>query len=343
MGAPDGILEELAREPWVFDFFRAVRRLECRFPDRPRVGYSTRLTEDPPVRFGQTPSLAFPPSTLAGFVPETPDNGLGPDGGWRPARLLVNFFGLLGANGPMPLYLTEFAHERQHNVRDATLVRFLDIFHHRATALFYRAWADVQKSVDYDRPEDARFADYLGSFFGLGMRVLRNRDATPDDAKIFFSGRLAMQTRPPEGLAVIVGEDLNVPARLETFVGQWIRLPEPSQLRLGASPESGTLGRTAIVGRHFWTTQLKFRLRLGPLHFTEYERLLPGGSSWERLRAWVRLYVGQEFFWDVQLALLAGEVPAVVLGHVGRLGRTAWLKTRSFTRDAEDLILAGEG
>lgn len=342
MDAPDPIQEDLAREPWAFDFFRAVRRLECRYRDRPRVGYSVRLSEDPPVRFGQIPSLAFAPSTVAGFTPEVPGDGLGPDGGWRPARMMINFFGLMGANGPMPLHLTEFAHERRHNARDSTLVHFLDIFHHRAASLFYRAWADVQKSVDFDRPEDARFAEYIGSFFGLGMRSLRNRDATPDDTKIFFSGRLAMQTRPPEGLEAIVGEDLNVPTRLETFVGQWIKLPEPSQLRLGASPESGALGRTAIVGTRFWTTQLKFRLRLGPLRLSEYERLLPGGASWERLRAWVKLYAGQEFFWDVQLVLRAAEVPAIALGKAGRLGRTAWLKSREFTRDAEELVLAGE-
>ena len=339
---PDPILEDLTRDPWSFDFYRAVRRLECLYRDRPRVGYSARLGEDPPVRFGMDPSMAFAPATLAGFVPENPGDGLGPDGGWRPARMLIQFFGLLGANGPMPLHLTEFAHERKHNARDATLTRFLDIFHHRAASLFYRAWADVQKSVDYDRPEDARFADYLGSFFGLGMRVLRNRDATSDDTKVFFSGRLAMQTRPPEGLEAIVGEDLEVPTRLETFVGQWIKLPEPSQLRLGASPGSGTLGQTAIVGTRFWTRQLKFRLCLGPLHLTEYERLLPGGSAWKRLRDWVRLYVGQEFFWDAQLILLAAEVPAIALGRAGQLGRTAWLKSRAFPRDADDLVLAGE-
>ena len=62
------IIEALRQKPFGFDFFRAVRLLESRFRDWPRLGKSLTPRHDP-VRFKQNPSLAFAPSTLDGFEP----------------------------------------------------------------------------------------------------------------------------------------------------------------------------------------------------------------------------------------------------------------------------------
>ena len=70
-------------------------------------------------------------------------------------------FGLLGPNGPMPWHITEYARDRQINVGDNALVRFLDIFHHRLLSFFFRAWADAQKTVDFDRPGNQRWTDLV--------------------------------------------------------------------------------------------------------------------------------------------------------------------------------------
>ena len=324
---------DFSREPWRYDFYRAVRLLECAHPERPRIGESMHPKDDP-VRFGQDPSMAFAPATISG---REPMSGFG-----RPERLLISFFGLFGPNGALPLHLTEHARDRQRNARDATMVRFCDTFHHRMTSLFYRAWADAQKSVDFDRPATSRFAAYFGSFFGMGMESLRNRDDAPDVTKIYFAGRLSSQPRNPEGLEAIIAEDFGVPTKLLTFVGQWLRLPPESRCKLGASAESGTLGRTAIVGERFYSGQLKFRLRLGALSLKDYMRLLPTGSAWRRLIAWVRNYTGREFAWEAQLVLKAAEVPSITLGKSGMLGWNCWLKSKPFTRDAGDLVLTGD-
>src|SRR4029453_11938471 len=53
-----------------------------------------------------------------------------------------------------------------------------------------------------------------------------------------------------------------------------------------------------------------------------------GQPSLERLRDWVRNYVGFEFDWDVQLVLARDEVPGILLGREGELGWTTWLGTR---------------
>jgi type VI secretion system protein ImpH len=130
-----------------------------------------------------------------------------------------------------------------------------------------------------------------------------------------------------------------MPVRVLTFVGHWLRLPEHSVCRLGEQPETGTLGRSAIIGSRVWDCQLKFRVRIGPVGLAQVQRLLPGGKTFVRLQTWVRTYSGDGYFWDVQVVLKNEEVPAVQLGQAGLLGWTAWVKSRPSEKDAEDLIL----
>ena len=132
---------------------QALRRLETLFVDAPRLGRSLRPAEDP-VRLTQEPSLAFAAATLAGF--QLPKNGI-------PPRLSIAFGGLLGPQGPLPLHFTEYARDRIINSRDTTLTRFLDIFHHRMLSLVYRAWADAQPTVQFDRPNSDRFRAALAT------------------------------------------------------------------------------------------------------------------------------------------------------------------------------------
>jgi type VI secretion system protein ImpH len=322
------LVRQISEKPFSFDFYRAVRLLEARNAGNPPLGESISPRDDL-VRFKQKPSLTFAPSTLH-------DCRVGAGGH---LELFVNFTGLFGPNGPMPLFVTEFAHDRQHNGHDSTMVAFFDIFHQRLLSLFYRAWAVNQKSADLDRPDDSRFANYIGSLFGYGMKSLQKRDAVPDWAKLHFSGRLISPARNAEGLGAIVEEFFGIPALIQTFQGHWLSLPPESACRLGESPTSGSLGVTTIVGSRFWDCQLKFRIRLGPMKLADLQRMLPTGESFKRLKAWVLNYVSEEFFWDLQLVLKKEEVPPTSLGGTSALGWTSWLKGAPTARDAEDLIL----
>ena len=318
----------LEKEPYSYDFFQAVRQLECVYRDKPRTGRSARPVEDP-IRLGQDPSLAFAPSTLSSFRPGK---------GGRPPRLGGLFFGLFGPNGPLPTHLTEYAYDRLRNSRDPTFARFADLFHHRMLGLFYRAWANARPAVSFDRPEADWFGDYLASLFGLGQVALRDRDAMPDLAKLHYAGLLACQTRHPDGLRQMIAGFFKLPARIVEFVGAWMDLPEDGRCRLGETPETGTLGLTAIAGARVWGCQQKFRIVLGAMDFAAYRRLLPGGESLERLVAMVRNYTGDEMAWEVNMVLERDQVPALKLGDGGRLGWTTWLGDRRAPEDADDLV-----
>jgi type VI secretion system protein ImpH len=326
----DHLTQRIADEPWCFDFFRAVRLIQAAQPGLPPVGRADSPRQEA-VRFTQNPSLAFAPSTLESF-------GRGPDG---VPRLALRFFGLFGPHGPLPPHLTEYAHDRRHHHGDATFTAFANIFHHRLASFFYRAWADSQKAVDMDREGERRFPNYIGSFFGIGMDSLRDRDAVPDFAKIFFAGRLVGPARNAEGLEAILSAFFEIPARVEQFEGHWIELPAESRCRIGASREVGCLGVSTIVGSRLWDCQMKFKIRVGPMSLADYERMLPKGSAFQRLRQWVLNYFGHEFLFDTQLLLFRDEVPDVRLGVSGRLGWTTWIKSGPLPDDAGDLVIRG--
>ena len=336
MASPDrtaayavALFEALRREPYAFHFFQALRRLECRYRDRPRLGKATRLADDP-VRLAQEPSMAFAPSTLTAFDPGNDE---------RPPRLSEYFLGLFGPHGPLPVHLTEYARDRSRQHGDRTFARFADLFHHRILSLFYRAWADTQPTVSFDRPETDRFNVYVGAQFGLGMPSLWNRDAAPDLAKFHYAGRFACQTRNPEGLEAILADFFKLPVRVDSFVGHWLSLDQASRCRLGETPATGLLGMTAVIGERVWDCQHRFRIVMGPMNLEEFQRFLPGSDSLRRLVAWVRNYVGDELLWDVNLILQKEEVPPLQLGEGTRLGWTTWLSSQPLARDADDLKL----
>ncbi len=329
--AAHSLIERMQKNPERFDFFQATRLMECAHPRCPPVGHSLRPDQDP-LRYGQEPSLQFAPSTLHALITDEDDRD-------KPPRLMVHFLGLLGPNGPLPLHLTDYAHARILHEEDATFARFLDMFNHRTLSLFYDAWARNRQEVSYERSEKDSFAMYIGSFFGIGLDSLRHRDAVPDEAKLHYSGHLVCQTRHVEGLRSYLDEYFGIKVDIQEFMGQWVDLPANNLCHLGESPDTGTLGESIITGTRIWDCQQKFRIRMGPMHLADYERMLPRNPSFNRLRSWVENYISYTLSWDVQLVLYAADVPDIQLGIGGRLGWTTWLKSKPLTEDADDLIL----
>jgi type VI secretion system protein ImpH len=253
--------------------------------------------------------------------------------------LKQRFMGLFGPNGPMPIHLTEFIRERIHYHRDLTLSGFADMFHHRMICLFYRAWANNEPTVGFDRPENDHFSNYMGSLSGVGVSALRERDEMPDVAKFYYTGFLSAQNKTAESLRALLADYFRLPVNLQQFVGEWLEIQAGDLTRLGESPRTGELGSSAILGSKVWSCQHKFRALFGPLNFNEYLSLLPDGYRIEQLIAIIRNYMGDELSWDVNLVLKKDQVPHAQLGENTRLGWTSWLGVRVSNQDADDLRL----
>lgn len=326
---PVALHAALQATPEAFEYFEAMRRIECAHPEKPRLGQSAKPSDDP-VRLCHTPSLAFAPRMIDRY--ELRDGGQAP-------RLHGLFLGLFGPNAPLPLHLTEYALDRERNAKDSTLVAFANIFHHRMMGLFYRAWANAQPTVQHDRPADDGFHLYLGALVGQATPHLDARDALPDSYRRHFAGRLWQQARNPEGLRGLLERFFHVPVAIVEFVVEWMRLPQGAHLRLGGGMHVASLGQTAVLGAQVRGGQQRFRLRLGPLDRLQFHRFLPGGEALKQLTAAVRAYAGDEKAWDVQLVLHAHDAPVAQLGRQGRMGMTTWMGKPRHGAEVDDVIL----
>jgi type VI secretion system protein ImpH len=330
MRDPVALDAELERKAARMDFFQILRLIENAHPELPRIGASLRPRDDA-VRLGQDASLSFEPTALARYMRTGAD---------ARARLAVNFFGLLGANGPMPTHLTEYVRDRLRHGGDPTLLAFLDVFHHRMLSLFYRARANAEPVISLDRADADRFSSFVGSMFGIGAPGLRERDEIGDFAKLHFAGLLAKRTRPASGLATILREYFQLPLRIEQFVGHWMALPAEVQSRIGLAGEGSRLGSSLVLGQRVWDSQNRFRIVIGPVAYGDYCRFMPGGDSLKRLHAWVRMYCGLALDWEVRLILKKAEMPKLRLGGAIRVGWSTWLASAAPGRDPGEMCIS---
>jgi type VI secretion system protein ImpH len=322
----------LEREPWSVEFFQAVQALERIYPDREVVGAFVHPAREV-VRFAVSASLAFPASEIQSIE-------------WRedgPPLIVVNFMGLTGPVGVLPHVYTLLLIERRW-ARDRALQEFLDIFHHRAISLFYRAWRKYRIAANYETGQD-QFTQYLRDFVGLGTKGLESRQAVPDQSLLYYAGLLMLQPRSAACLENLLTDYFGAKVSVEQFVGAWYTLPKPAQCEMCDEERiSRQLGFGAVAGDQIWDRQSKVRLRIGPLTLKRYREFLPGGRAFAALEALTRFYSCQQFDFEVQLALARGEVPELELGAEGEaalpLGLCTWAKTGPFDYDPDDAILS---
>jgi type VI secretion system protein ImpH len=321
----------LYREPYVFEFFQAVRVLERISPDREPVG---RFVPPPTevVRFGVHPSTSFPASEIQSL--EANESG--------PPLMRVNFMGLIGALGMLPLPYTLMVLERLRS-KDAVLRDFLDLFHHRIISLFYQAWEKYRFNVSYERGERDKFSHHLLDVVGLGTPGLQDRQEVPDDALLFYTGLLGLHSRSALGLRQVLTDYFRVPVEIEQFVGAWYPIDRDTQCAVGEERRgSEQLGFGAVVGDAIWDQQSRIRIRLGPLTLEQYKDFLPGRPGNNALKAITRFYAGGEFDSEVELILQRDQVPRCELTGLEQeimLGWTSWIKSAPFRRDPADTVL----
>jgi len=327
-----GVQDRLFAEPYCFEFFQAVRLMQIFFPDRQRVGLF-QSPQSETVRFGVRPSLAFPPSEIY---------SLG-EGDESPPMMRVNFMGLIGPSGQLPLYYTELVAERARE-RDRTLRDFFDIFQHRAISLFYRAWEKYRFAVPHERGEDDNFSSYLLSIAGLGLPSLQDRQLIGDQEYLYYGGLLAQQPRSAEGLELMLQDYFGVPVRVDQFLGAWYRLDIDAQCSLDdTQTDSQQLGFGTVVGDEIWDPQSHARIVLGPLTLEQYSDFLPTGTAFAPLRAMVRFYAGDELDFETQLILRKEETPACELGGTNgpapQLGWLSWAKTAPMKANPDQAVM----
>jgi type VI secretion system protein ImpH len=335
-GRSDPPLEKLLfEEAFRFDPFQAVRLLELVYPERKPVGRQARPAEEV-VRFRALASLSFPPSAIQDLRP--------PQEGDGPPHMTAAFMGLTGPLGVLPRHYTELVLERGRR-HDNAFRDFLDLFNHRLISLFHRAWEKYRFSIGFERAARAGdsedpFSLHLFDLIGMGTSGLRGRLQFGDEPLLFYSGLLGQHPHSANALSNVLNDYFAVAVEVTQFVGQWLDITFENRTRL--STANNELGSTAVAGSRIWDQQAKFRLRVGPLSFAEFNRFLPDGDLHTVFVQFTRFIAGQEFDFDIQLVLKAPEVPWCRLSDAcARLGFSTWLKTAEFARDADQVVFSG--
>ena len=325
--------QELFDEPYRFEFFQAVRVLEKIFPDKKTVG-DEAMPDDEVVRFRSHVSLNFPPSQIHDLQTEFDEAN-----DREKTEMFVNFMGMVGVSGVMPVHYTELVMNRIR-YRDTTMWSFLDIFTHRAISLFFRAWEKYRFPVAYERGNDD-FTRQLFCFAGLGTKGLRGKLDVADESLLPYSGLIAQKPHSSESLENILADYFQINAKIIQFFGQWLELDTESITRLGTA--NYTLGGNALIGTRVWDQQSKFRVVLGALPFQKFRAFLPNGTAHESLKSIIKFIVGLDLDFDVQLILQAKQVPSTILTTRAKrrpmLGWSSFLKSKSFTQDDGQVIL----
>ncbi|MEM9785411.1 MAG: type VI secretion system baseplate subunit TssG [Pseudomonadota bacterium] len=322
-------LTDLAAKAGRADFFALLRAIEQ--IDGRRFGREGGPADEP-ARLGQHVRLSFATTDVADMQTDPQ------------AKVAVNVLGLLGPEGPMPLYLTRWVMARLSNrwfagdaegvTSDTAFKDFTDILQHRLIALYWRAWADARAEIQVSHKGGGPSVAILRALAGLGLAG--DKTTAHDTAKLRHATTLAQHINHPQQLTSYLTEAIGVPVSLQEFIGQWDVIPAPLQSRLGHS-FSG-LGDSAVIGARSFSRQNRAELRLGPLTYAQFLALLDDPDTRDKLRHAILFAAGHGVSFQIRLVLAATEIPAARLGEC-RLGANAWVQPRR-DQDAADLTLA---
>ncbi len=326
--------------PGSVQFFQAVRLLSRLGNGLQPPGLFPRSPADEVVRFAVNPAYWFPPAQIHSLEwPKYNEEKFA----WQPPTLRVNFIGLVGPAGVMPLNYSDFVLDRIRD-KDNTTIEFLDLFHHRLISLFYQAWEKYRFWVTYERDQQDRMSGYLLDLIGLGTPGLTNRQAVNDTSLIFYTGLLALQPRSALALEQFLGDYFDVPISVEEFGGSWYPLSDQDICKFSdPATEAEQLGFGVVVGDAVWDRASRAKICVGPLKLPQYLDFLPGGNAHKPLEAVTHFFTNGELIFEVQLILDRASVPQCQLGidsdSPPKLGWLTWMNmARPRTEDPGDTV-----
>lgn len=345
--AADDPRDELGRflgPAWGVDFFQLVKLIEYlarRLRQGERATETPGSGEDPelePVRFSSNVHMRFSPSDMTRA-------DLRPDDGGLP-RVAVEFMGLAGVRGPLPLFYVDLIRERIR-LGDTNLKDFLDIFNHRLVSLLWRIRQKNRPTLSTGPTHEHDYARYLLALSGMYTEKARvafdhypaDYDPEHDDHLLLsqdlatYAGLLWAHDRSMQGLERLLHHYFGFQVQGSQCQGHWILLEPEARTALSTTPRHNALGITAIAGRRVWDQQAGFRLEIGPLDWDTFVDFLPVGRRWDALLKVVRFYTRNAFTFSFRLAVNPGEVhrsrPGLSTAPQGpRLGWTSWLTSR---------------
>ena len=163
----------------------------------------------------------------------------------------------------------------------------------------------------------------------------RGRLHIDDQILLYYAGLLAQRPRSAVALEGILEDYFGVSVEVVQFQGEWFEMNADILSSLGADGQNNQLGVSAVLWERIFDPQARFRVNVGPLHYSQFKDFLPGSDGYVHLVELTRFFVGEDVNFEVRPILRRDEVPWCVLGEdeAVRLGWSMWLKIREFDED----------
>ncbi|WP_395479950.1 type VI secretion system baseplate subunit TssG [Candidatus Curculioniphilus buchneri] len=324
----DTLLTDVEKFPWRFSLFSLLRYIDARSNSAYPLGRAPLPRYDI-IRLGQSPTMVFVTQQIASIVTNKV----------KRKRIEIYDFGLFGPDGPLPLFLTEYAYQCQHQDNDARLTEFFNLFHHRLITLLYRAWADTQACISLDRSDSHRFNNYVACLIGKKYSLQDNNRLSL--VCYYMSGHFTRRIRNSSGLVQILEHYFRVPVTLRENLFSWITLSENQQFKLS---KSIPLGYRSYLGIAIPDRKLTIEIILGPLSKQQYQDFMINssksrsmyGRKLTELSNLVQQYFGFEYNWQLRLILNKNHYKSCCLNWAYSLGRNCWVGLNINCQDRYD-------
>lgn len=319
------LVEQLQTEPHRFDFFQAARMLEraaCLHPDEgefatDNVGSLARPDQES-IHFNARTSLAFNGTDVTKISQKRISNYDTEDNSVLQWQMEVAMMGLTGSQGVMPYYLSEIVLSELRK-KSSALKDYLDLFNHRTISMFYEAWHKYQLAPSYERSQqegtgkEDLFTDALLSIAGIGLSEQKYRSSIPDEQIAGFAGHFGRTICSGESLRSTISGMFGLNIEIDQFQGQWYDLPSDVHCRFpDADHPMGTntqLGVSTVIGSRCYQAQNKFSVIIRPTNEEEFMALAPGSKRLEELKSFIKLSVGGEQDFDLEIKLSDDVIP----------------------------------
>lgn len=265
------------------------------------------------LMFSGNPSLGFSPADVASLDLLNDDRMI----------MTTNFFGLSGAQSPLPGYVVE---QLLMEGPGGQKQQFFDFFNNRLISLLYRIWRKYRYFVRFQPDAKDDFSAQLLSLVGLGSTDLRGDTPINWCKMLAYSGTLAGRSRSPQVVAGIIAHCFDLKeVRIEQWTKRKVDIAPSQQTSVGLG--NAALGVSTIVGDSVVDCNGKFTIWIDGLSRSRFLDFLPSGKEFEPLCKLVEFILREQMAYDLSLTMASEEPQQILLSKESNvaLGWTSFL------------------
>ncbi len=308
-----GIKEDLLAKGSSFPFIQAVRLLRFFIRADGDEGEDIMRRK---IRVRPELSLDFPGNDIISVNRKAAD----PDKYF----ITATFLGLYGASSPLPTFYTEDLLEEASD--DRSISRdFMNIINAPVYELFFKCWGKYSLSFNLIESNTDETLDRMYCLLGFGAEKIRDCFDEPHRF-LRYIGLATQMPRCAEGLRSLISDAVGEPSvEIEQCVPYTYTIPPDQRLSLGTNGHC--LGEDASIGSFVSDSTGRFRVHAGPLSAASFQRLLPGGTTFDRIGKMIDFYLDQPLDWDLEIEITPTEICPISLGQesCSRLGWNTWV------------------